>query len=305
MPPVVSVIIVNYNGYQDTIECLHSLKAQTGVDCTPLVIDNASQNGSAAYIRAAHPDVEVLETTRNLGFAGGNNAGIERALAQGCDFLFLVNNDTTLEPNCLHHLLACAQSRPDAAVIIPAIYYYGDKTKPWFTGSRASLENGIFRHDETDLCVAGSETPFDVPWVTGCAMLVPAARMREIGGFDPRYFCYYEDVDWSLRATEVNAACVLCPKALLYHKVFGSSPKHSKKIYYYEARNRLLCVAKHAAAAHRSEAVRRCTRETVKDARRMLIRPGYGEGKRRAIAGFLGVIDYHLRRFGPCRYSWL
>ncbi len=305
MLPVISVIIVNYNGYADTIECLQSLKEQIGVVCQPLIIDNASSNDSVAHISKAHPDVKLIEAKHNMGFAGGNNLGIELALAQGYDYLFLVNNDTTLEPDCLQKLLKCAATRPDAAVVIPAIYYYGDKTKPWFTGSTASIENGVFRHEETDVRVEKIDTPFDVPWVTGCAMLVPAPKMREIGGFDTRYFCYYEDVDWSLRAERAKGACVLCPQAVLYHKVFGSSAKKSMKVHYYAARNRLLCVAKNTSADQSRTLVRRCTSNMLKEVRRMLICPGPGEGKRRAIADILGVTDYYLRRFGPCRYSWL
>jgi len=302
---LVHVIIVNYNGYADTIECLQSLKEQVGSSYRPLVIDNASSNDSVVRIREAHPNVEIVESERNTGFAGGNNLGIELALAQGCDYLFLVNNDTILEPDCLQQLLKCAVARPDAAAVIPAIYHHGDRTKPWFTGSTASIENGLFRHKETDVRTAGIDTPFDVPWGTGCAMLVPAMRMREIGGFDTRYFCYYEDVDWSLRAERAKGACVLCPQAVLYHKVFGSSAKKSMKVHYYAARNRLLCVAKNTSADQSRTLVRRCTSNMLKEVRRMLICPGPGEGKRRAIADILGVTDYYLRRFGPCRYSWL
>lgn len=305
MPAQVCAVVVNYNGYQDTIECLHSLKAQQGIDCTPLVVDNASQNGSAAHIRAAHPDVEVLETDSNLGFAGGNNVGIQRALAQECDFLFLVNNDTTMEPDCLHHLLLCAQQRPNAAVVVPAIYHDSDKTLPWFTGSTASLEDGLFTHEERDVRAEGIKAPFDVPWVTGCAMLVPAARMSEIGGFDTRYFCYYEDVDWSLRAKQEQAACVLCPQAVLYHKVFGSSGKRSTKIHYYAARNRLLCIAKNTPADKRRLLVRRCAWSVIQTTWQMLVRPQPNEGERSAVASLLGFADFYLKRFGACPYSWL
>ncbi len=239
MTPIVCAILVNYNGDADTIECLSSLKAQTGIDCRPLVVDNASAPGSVERIRAAHPDTEIIGAGRNLGFAGGNNLGIRRALETGCDFLFLVNNDTALEPNCVSLLTQCARQTPRAAVIAPAMYWYSDRTRPWFTGSRVDTAHGEIKHVLTDLRGAGIHAPFEIPWVTGCAMLVPAAAMQQIGGFDARYFCYWEDVDWSFRARAAGYGLTLCPDAVLYHKVSASAKKVRAHALYYETRNAL------------------------------------------------------------------
>lgn len=303
MPTKVCAVIVNYNGFADTIECLHSFKEQQGSSCRLLVVDNASNNDSVARICAAHPDVEIITTHKNLGFTGGNNVGIRHALAQGCDYLFLVNNDTVMEPDCLSHLLMCAQQHPEAAVVSPAMYYYHDRTRPWFTGSAIDNVEGTY---------ASLEGPVDaavvtaVPWATGCAMLIPVEKMREIGGFDERFFCYYEDVDWSLRAREKNSTCVLCPAAVLYHKVAASSGGDGKpRLDYYNTRNHLLCLSKHASGQNRRRLLRLRTWRAMQTAKHLLVKGTVPNRKRRALAHLVGVVDFYRCRFGPWSYRWL
>ena len=303
--PSIQVITVNYNGYADTIECLDSLRAQVGVNCRPLVIDNASHDGSVAHIKAAHPDVEIIETKSNLGFCGGNNVGIRHALEAGYDYLFLVNNDTELEPDCLQNLLRCAESHPDAAVIAPAMYGFYDRTEPWFIGSSLDMHRGIataFHGENAKL--PDAQTPFEIPWSTGCAMLIPAAKMREIGGFDERYFCYYEDVDWSLRARQLGYTCVLCPSAVLYHKEGRTANKNLPKKEYYYARNVLLCFSKNTNGKSRYRILYRLTKVSLHMAAKTMRDPEVSNPARLTRARLVGILDFYRKRFGPCRYVW-
>ncbi len=300
----VQAILVNYNGDADTIECLHSLKAQTGADCAPLVINNGSRLGSVRRIQDAHPDVEIMETGRNLGFAGGNNVGMARALKANFDFVFLVNNDTALEPECLVRLLRCAQSRPDAAVVSPAMYYYHDREKPWFTGGGWNQDTGAVSHAVAD--VRGQTEPYETPWTTGCAMLITAARLRDVGLFDARFFCYFEDLDWCLRARQKGGACVISPDAVLYHKVWGTSGRDGSQLqHYYSARNYLLFVLKNVGGTHGQQLMRRRTRLVWDNSRRLLRDPQEAHDRKMAIASLLGLLDFGRRRFGRCPYSWL
>ena len=305
--PLTTIILVNWNGFEDTIECLTSLKAQVGVNYHALVIDNGSHNNSVARIREAHPETEILETGENLGFCGGNNVGIRHALSQGCDYVFLVNNDTVMEPDCLRKLLECAVDRPDAAIIAPAMYFYSDRKKPCFTGSSLDWNTGMVLEETRDVQKEQIQEPFELPWITGCAMLILEARMRELVGFDESFFCYYEDVDLSVRAVRAGYTCLLCPTALLYHKINASSDSFGKKgsKYYYDARNSLLFLSKNAVE-EKQKVIRRRAKASVKYALKIL-RHHHKMGISRwiAIAYFLGVLDFYRKRVGQCKYKWL
>ncbi len=298
----VSAILVNYNGGDDTLECLDSLQAQVGVNCRPLVVDNASRDGSAERIRNCCPDAQVIVNPNNRGFCGGNNVGIRAALEAGCDYLFLVNNDTILEPDCLQNLLQCAQSQPQAAILSPAMYYYADRTRPWFTGSSVHWKLGNVDHTHVDVRAEGIKTPFAIPWTTGCAMLIPSARMRELIGFDERFFCYFEDCDLSFRAQRSGYRCVLCPTAILYHKVGATANRNSLARHYYLRRNKLLVFARNTRGAARYELLARLTKRSLVAARQMRRAPTEGYDARTARSELLGVLDFYRRRFGPCRY---
>lgn len=301
----VYAIVVNYNGYADTIECLQSLKEQTQVDCRPLVVDNASTNNSVARIKAAHPDVEVVVTKKNLGFAGGNNVGIKHALAQGCDYLFLVNNDTTMEPDCLQQLLWCAYQDPNAGIITPSIYYYSDKNRPWFTGSSFDPATFSTQHSHEDLKAQKHTAPFHIPWTTGCAMFIPSSRMLKAKGFDARYFCYWEDVDLSFKIKQQGAYCVLCPTSVLYHKISTTANTQGKKPYYYYSRNYLLFASKYGQMNNKRRWLFECAKRYLQNVKHIYRYSTDKDEKVGAAAQALGIMDFYLKRFGRCHYEWL
>lgn len=299
-------IIVNYNGHDDTIECLTSLYAQTCVRCDPLVIDNGSEPGSADRIRQAHPHVELRELGYNSGFCGGNNVGIEQALAEGYDYVFLVNNDTTMEPDCVHRLLECASANPQAAAVGPTIYYYSDKTAPWFAGSTVNMSTGVLRATTDDPAAKCLTKPYDVPWSTGCALLIPAEHARTIGGFDDRFFCYYEDVDWSFRARALGLKCLLCPPARLYHKIAATSGRTNPRTHYYNCRNQLLFFGKNFRGLDRHRLLARITARALKHGS-IIYAKNRASDRKTAQTGqamILGVLDYYRKRFGVCPYTW-
>lgn len=299
----IAAITVNYNGAADTLECLESIEAQTGVVCMPLVVDNGSTDDSIDRIRAAYPHVCILANRHNLGFCGGCNVGIRHAIAAGFDAVFLVNNDTAMEPDCLRQLVACSASHAEAAVLTPAIYFYGDRERSWFTGSTLDLVNGRADHYVNDLRGKDCSEAIALPWVSGCAMLIPADALRKVGEFDERFFCYWEDVDWSLRARRLGYSLALCPAAILYHKVATTAMSVGLPLHYYNTRNRILCFANNSEGIERLRRVALLTRRSLGAARFLLKQPeSEGGGRRAAIAALLGLTDFHLKRFGKCRY---
>ena len=298
------VILVNYEGEVDTLQCLDSLRAQQGVEMCVIVVDNSSSDTLSRHADA-YPEMRLLRQNGNIGFAAGSNVGIRHALSTNCDNIFLLNNDTMLEPDCLVQLLACSQRHPDAAIVTPAIYQAPEHERPWFTGSSLDWPTFAATHTTSDVRTQEIAAPFPIPWATGCAMLIPAPAMRALSGFDERFFCYYEDVDLSLRAVQLGYSCLLCPDSVLYHKVGASVKKYRQIQSYYDTRNRLLCCAIHTSGTTRKAAEHSLRRDALKTARRAVFKGKRPEDRRRAVAIVMGMLDFHLQRFGECRYNFL
>jgi len=235
MNPVVWVILVNYRGASDTIECVDSLNRYAHF-AKILIVENGSGDGSAGLIRSAHPRVHIVESPANLGFTGGNNLAIREALAADAEYIWLLNNDTIVEPGALAELLSVSRQDSSIGILSPRIDYYDAPGAPWFVGSRLDLEQGEAVHDNAHV----PTNVIDVPWITGCAMFCRAEMLRQTGGFDDRYFLNWEDVDLSLRAIKLGWRLKLAPDAVIRHKIGRSQSKVSRQATYYWTRNRLL-----------------------------------------------------------------
>ena len=246
----VAIIIVNWNGKTDTLECLASLGADTYRCKQIIVVDNGSADDSVSAIRSAFPEVTVLETGTNLGFTGGNNVGINYALELGVDYIYLLNNDTTVEPNALAALVATAEMNPSYGLVTPVIHYFDRPEEVWFGGSLMDLSRGMAVHDNSHI-PARTEAPREIPWASGCAMLVCADVVRLLGGFDDRYFLNWEDVDLSLRLRAAGRRIALVPSARIYHKVGRSFAIAKGTGCYYHLRNNLLLLALHGGCLAR------------------------------------------------------
>ncbi len=242
--PRVAIIIVIWNGKKDTLLCLESMRRDTYGNKEILLVDNGSTDDSVAEVRRLFPEVVVLQLSRNLGFTGGNNAGITHAIERGADYVYLINNDTTVEPDALEKLVEAAETNPEAGLVAPVIHDLDPPRAIWFSGSKMDLRRGAAWHDNARE-PSRTDAPFEVPWATGCAMLIPAGLAGELGGFDDRYFLSWEDVDLSVRVRKTGRKVIIAPTARIYHKG-GQSGKNFNGIYgYYAVRNSLLLVRKH------------------------------------------------------------
>lgn len=219
--PLVYAVVLNWNQPQHTIECVRSLLGQQPRAPRLLVVDNGSTDNSVEVIRHAFPEVELIAGERNLGFAGGVNVGIRRALAEGAQYVLLVNNDAIADPSMLDELLACAQA-DGAGVLAPAIYYVEPPDRLWFAGGRVNpllLESLGPRGRIEPLPDAPTERDF----LAGCALLVRREVFEAAGLFDERFFMYYEDLDFCLRVRRSGYRLLVVPRARLWHKVAQSS----------------------------------------------------------------------------------
>jgi len=246
---LVCTILVNWNGRDDTLACLESLREESFPRNQIIVVDNGSADDSVAAITAAYPEVEVIATGSNLGFTGGSNVGINRALERGANYVFLLNNDTTVEAGAIDALVAAAEANPMAGLLTPVIYYFDHPEKPWFAGSQIDLRQGKALH--ANAAPPGRmDPPKVIPWASGCAMLIPAQLVKQLGGFDDRFFLNWEDVDLSLRIQSAGFEILLVPSARIYHRVGKSFAAATGPGEYYRVRNNLLFVRLHCGSSY-------------------------------------------------------
>ena len=253
----ISIIIVNFNGLSDTRECLKSLTKvkKDGFEVETIVVDNGSTDNSVSEIKKDFPWVINLVNTDNLGFAEGNNVGIQYALKRGADYLFLLNNDTLIHENILVELIKAAEAAPNGGIFCPKIYFargfetHTDRYKAskqgkviWYVGGVVDWENMLAFHKGVDEVDTGQyDVGTKTAYGTGCALFVRRSVFEQVGLFDRKFYLYYEDLDFSLRARKKDFEIYYVPKALVWHKNAGSAGGTGSDLQsYYITRNRLL-----------------------------------------------------------------
>jgi GT2 family glycosyltransferase len=241
--PRVVVIVLNWNGREDTLGCLESLQAVDYPNWEVLVVDNGSEDGSVEAIHRSYPGITVLETGKNLGFAGGNNRGIEVALTRAAEFILLLNNDTTVAPDLLCAFVRAAETHPDAGVFGAKIYFFSDPQRLWYAGARWNSLSWSFDHVGQGVLDDGAEFEQvrDTDYACGCAMFFRAAAARAVGVLDERFFILWEEVDWCFRARKAGSRCLFVPEAKVWHRISTTFGGGRSIVYeYFDLRNRLL-----------------------------------------------------------------
>lgn len=296
----VVTIVLNWNGCADTLACLASVRAMAH-PTEIVVIDNGSTDASVATIRAAYPDVTILETGANLGYAAGNNVGFDAVRRQtDSDAVLLLNNDTVAAPEMLTHLVAEYEATRGTAVIGPEVRYADEPQTIWSAGGTIDWWRGYTANIGIGTSAQAPEPPTDVPFVVGCAMLIPVAALRRIGGFDPRYFMYWEEVDWCVRARKAGYRARVVPEAVLYHKVSRGDTRPSPRVLYYLTRNRLLLLRTHLPWYRQPLALSWTLWGLARTGLDLLQRCDW----RREQALLRGILDAALGKTGISRVAW-
>lgn len=316
----VSIIILNWNGRDDTLACLDSLAALTYPNFQAIVVDNGSTDGSVNLIKRKFPDIPLIETGTNLGFAEGNNVGIRAALETGANYILLLNNDTIVAPDLLEAFAEAAAHHPDGGMFAAKIYYHAEPTRLWYAGGKWLQDKQCFVHvgigeiDDGKKYEAVAETDY----ASGCALFVSAEVINTLGVMDPKFFLTYEETDWCYRARAAGYRILFVPSAKVWHKVSASfGGVNSPLQLYFYSRNILLWAERHLPRS----AYWPLFRETCRDALRFSagtrqdgvllkrwmwaftslwqrLRRGGRDAAGRA--RYLGFRDYLLRRFGDC-----
>ncbi len=249
--PRVEVVILNWNGKDDTLHCLNSVDKLRYPNFHVTVVDNGSVDGSVEAVRATDPSVTVLANKENLGYSGGNNVGIRYALEQGAEYIWLLNNDAFVEPDALDALIRAAEENPSAGVLGPKVLCYPETHLLFSAGETFSL---WFNRRTINVGKADDGKEFaqrDVDYVVGCAILVSNEFVKSVGMLDETFFAYFEEVDWCLRGRRSGHRILFVPRAVVYHKGEASTGKGLNPITaYYRTRNWMYFMRKHASAYH-------------------------------------------------------
>jgi hypothetical protein len=293
--PLVGCVILNSSRRDDTLECLASLTSGTYPNCRVIVLDCQSTDGSVEAIHSAFPGVDVIELKENKGYAGNNNVGIRAALEQGADWVFVLNEDTVLARDCVARLIEVGARDPDVGVVGPLVYHHDEP------GVIQSAGGGLTRHWEgfhlgQNLPDDGRfRDPHQVDWISGCAILVRREVVEAVGMIDERFFIYWEETEWCVRARRAGWRIVNVPAAKVWHKGVQRDYRPKPSVTYYSTRNRLLMLATHQAPlAARLVAWAQLVRTLTS----WSVRPKWRAKRPHRDAMWRGIADYLRRRWG-------
>ena len=246
--PCVWAIVLNWNLYEETVQCIEGLLSQSYPNMKVLLVDNGSMDGSPEKLRERFRDIEVIENRKNLGYAEGNNVGIRRALEGGADYLFIINNDALAEKDAVERLVECAERNPAIAVVGAKTLLYTDPSVIYGAWGVKNYRNVVTRI-EGENCPDGEryEMERDVDYVLGCAFLVRGEAARRVGLMDPEYFAYHDELDWCERLRKEGWRVVFSPGARVLHRGSLSLKRAGASLArdYFLARNSVRFIKKH------------------------------------------------------------
>ncbi|MFH1876781.1 MAG: glycosyltransferase family 2 protein [Candidatus Omnitrophota bacterium] len=243
----VAIIILNWNGSADTIECLTSVGKIQYPNVEIIVVDNGSTDGSPGAIKTSFPYVTIINNPVNRGYAEGNNVGIRHALKNNAEFILLLNNDTVVNRDILTILLKAAQDHPEAGVFSTSIYSYQERDLPTFTAKYWDHHAMRFleRHHGVD------DDAVETDYVDGSVMFFRRAVVEKAGFFEPSFFLNYDEIDWCCRVKRSGFTLLIIPRAKVWHKVSRSFGGKGPLFYYFFVRNRLYWAQRNLPALQR------------------------------------------------------
>jgi GT2 family glycosyltransferase len=294
--PLVVAVILNTNRRDDTLACLVSLEKNTYQNLQSILLDNRSEDGSIAAVQAAFPAVRTMDLPENLGYAGNNNTGIRAAMALGADWILVLNEDTVVDPDCVEHLCRVGESDPAIGIVGPMVYHHDEPGVIQSAGGRLGRNWKSWHLAQNERDEGQFENVQTVDWLTGCALLVRRQVIEQVGPLDERFFYYWEEVDWCLRAARRGWRIVHAPKARLWHKGVKRDYRPAPSVSYYNTRNRLLLMMKHQASfgAWFSAAM-----DLMRTLVSLTIKPRWRSSRQHRDAIFWGATDFLRHRWGP------
>lgn len=233
--PLVAVVVLNYNGHEDTRACICSLQQASYPRLLIIVVDNASPKPGLETALQGLPSVEIVRASSNLGFARGNNLGIRHALALGADYVTLLNNDTIVERNCFEPLIAAAESRPRVGAVAGTVLAYTDAPtdKIWYAGGKVSKLRGGESRALLGQRFRIEDFPnvIETKYVTGCFMMLPRFIIETCGALDEDFFFGVEDLELSWRLQKRGFRILYVPGSVIWHRGGRTRPYSGAAVY--------------------------------------------------------------------------
>ncbi|MFH2138175.1 MAG: glycosyltransferase family 2 protein [Candidatus Omnitrophota bacterium] len=250
MYPKVAIIILNWNGKQDSLKCLYSVSQLKYPNYEVFFVDNGSTDGSAFCISENYPDIRIIKNKKNLGFCEGNNVGMRLALKAGAEYIFLLNNDTMVDSDVLNHLVDAGEQNAQAGILGPKMYHL--ELHPGYLysiGGKINFHEYVINSIGCNCLDFGQFNNMrEVDFIIGCGLLIKKKVIDEIGLLDPVYFSYFEDVDWCVRAKAKGYKVVYVPLARIWHSVAASTGgDRNPRWYYLMGRGAAMFVRKNAS----------------------------------------------------------
>jgi GT2 family glycosyltransferase len=271
MPKKLAIILVNWNSYALTDDTLQSLYKTSYKDYDIICVDNASTDDSLNQLKKNHADIIILTCDQNTGFTGGNNKGMQYALAHGYAYTLLLNNDVAVESDFLEPLVQALDANENLGAVQPLIYFHHDRTLIWNAGSRYNKWLGVTKtigYNKKDAQhtyryqnqgdTKNNQPIQNIAWITGCAFMARTEILKKVGLLYEPFFIYYEDVDLSFRIQQQGYDLGYTPASVIYH-IAGMSHKSSKKtaegyvspkVHYLNARNHIWLLKKYTNLLH-------------------------------------------------------
>jgi len=307
--PRVDIVILNWNGIQDTRECLQSLRSLTYPNYRIRLVDNGSANSEADILEKEFPEADVIKLDTNTGFCLGNNIGMQMALGEGTDFIMLLNNDTLVSSDLLEQLVNQFGKLKNTGALSPAILHYPEKEKVWFSiakwETRWNRGEAQFRlsYDETYDQIKGKQ-PYETEFACGCCLFTSAELLRKAGLLDEKFFIFYDEADWCARIRHLGYISYIVPSAYIYHKVGSGTP--SLVATYLSVRNRLLFMSRHLSFGQKLRSWPCILKDLAwhwLNVLGFIPRKKQFLSKQTSRAILRGWKDYYLRRFGKWNES--
>ena len=240
--PKVAIIILNWNGIEDTRECLDSLKKITYTNYEILLVDSGSHYEEAEYLEKEYGSSikQFIKLKKNLGFAGGNNVAIKKALCEDYDYFLLLNNDTEVDPAFLDNLVDFIEQDKKIGIVGPKIYFHPEPEKIWYAGGVMHWWTSLNYHiGEGEMDKGQYNDAKKTDHVTGCCLLIRKEVVEQIGLLDDKFFAYQEDADWCVRARKNKWTIWYVPASRVWHKISAAVGKNSPFQVHLVTRNRI------------------------------------------------------------------
>jgi GT2 family glycosyltransferase len=298
--PKIGVVILNWNNFPDTTQCVLSVDRQTYQPHELIIVDNGSDDDSVSRLSQIFPDLKIISTGSNLGYAGGNNIGIRYLLNRGIDAILILNNDVVLANTALEELVKTLYQNDEIKLVAPVTISFGVSPKVIEAGTRFNPYNGYQNRinqglDPEDLTKLA---PFDVDIAPGCAFLAHRDLFSNVGFLPEHYFLYFEETDWCLDVKRSGYRIICQPKALVKHKNVTSLGFGSPLFTYYITRNQFYFYKKHLMS---SVLYKMIAFSLIREIKRFMVDLFSGRNQN-AFTRALGVFDFIRGKTGI--YPW-